>query len=133
MPEKKIASDQVKVQLATLTLQNAEKDKRIEALEAENKAFRKQNVELASVIENDLKAGLKVRVMAKSDFKEADLETLSVEQLQQIDETLSRVKGASTTYKSINATGASEKSGRTTVGCLFGKTRNQILEMGGDH
>jgi len=132
MPKPKMASDTVKVHLARLTLENAEQAKEIARLTNENKAFRRQNVELASVIENDLKADLKLKIMAKSDFKESDLETMSVEQLQQIDETLSRVKGGATTYKPIRAGAASEKRGRTTVGCLFNKKRSDILAMGGD-
>jgi len=87
---------------------------------------------LASVIETDLKADLKLKIMAKSDFKDSDLQPLKVEQLQQIDETLSRTKGGDTaSYKPIRA-GNDSSAGRTTVGDLYGKTREQILAMKGD-
>ena len=122
----------VGVQLAALTLDNARMQKENMQLIEENKLLKKQNVELASVIENDLKADLKLKIMAKSDFKEADLEPLKVEQLQQIDETLSKSKGADTvSYKPIR-TGGDSSLGRTTVGNLYGKTKEQILAMQGE-
>ncbi|MCJ7767858.1 hypothetical protein MUP79_05670 [Candidatus Bathyarchaeota archaeon] len=134
-PKTETAMDStVKVQLASITLDNARLTTENTRLADENKALKKQNVELASVIENDLKADLKLKVMAKSSFKESDLEPLKVEQLQQIDETLSRGKGIDTTtpsYKSIHA-GNDAQTGRTTVGDLYGKTREQILAMKGD-
>jgi hypothetical protein len=122
----------VSVQLASLTLDNARLQKENTEQKDEIKALKKQNIELASVIENDLKADLKLKIMAKSEFKEADLEPLKVEQLQQIDETLSKSKGAdSISYKPIR-TGNDSSEGRTTVGSLYGKTRQQIIEMGGN-
>ena len=122
----------VKVELARLTLDNASLDKEVQHLRDENKGLKRQNIELASVIENDLKADLLVKIMAKSDYKQSDLETLKVEQLQTIDETLSRSKGVDAIYKSIRTGTASESSARTTVGSLFNKTRKEILEMGGE-
>ena len=129
----KTATDQtVSVQLSSLTLDNARLTTENTRLMDENKALKAQNVELASVIETDLKSDLKVKIMAKSEFKEADLEPLKVEQLQQIDETLSKSKGAaSAVYKPIRTTGDAAV-GRATVGNLYGKTRAEILKMGGD-
>lgn len=122
----------VGVQLASLTLDNARMQKENTQLIEENKLLKKQNVELASVIENDLKADLKLKIMSKSEFKEADLALLKVEQLQQIDETLSKSKGAdSVSYKPIR-TGSDSSTGRLTAGNLFGKTRKEILDMQGD-
>ena len=123
----------VRVQLASITLDNGRLQKENAVLAEENKALKKQNVELASVIETDLKADLKLKIMSKSDFKDADLEPLKVEQLQQIDETLMKSKGADSavSYKSIHAGNDSDK-GRTTVGNLYGKTREQILAEGGN-
>jgi hypothetical protein len=73
-----------------------------------------------------------LKIMAKSDFKDADLEPLKVEQLQQIDETLSKSKGGDTvSYKPIRA-GTDSSVGRTTVGDLYGKSKKEILEMGGN-
>jgi hypothetical protein len=132
MTSKKIASDTVKVQLSKLTLDNNRLLKKVEELETENKGLRKQNVELASVIENDLKADLKLKIMAMSNFKESDLEQLPVEQLQTIDETLSKSKGGGAVYKPIRAGDASTGSGRLTVGSLYGKTRDEILASGGE-
>jgi len=121
------------VQLASLTLDNARMKKELQQALDENKALKKQNIELASVIETDLKADLKLKIMSKSDYKEADLEPLNVEQLQQIDETLLRSKGTDTAtpYKPIRA-GTDSSLGRTTVGNLFGKTRKEILASQGD-
>jgi len=135
MTKKKVATDTtVKVQLASLTLDLATAKKTLDTLCVENKALRKQNVELASVIENDLKADLKLKIRARSKYTDADLEKLTVEQLQQIDETLSLGKGidTSTPYKSIRAGDTADHAGRLTAGNLYGKTRKEILEMEGD-
>ena len=132
--KQKAATDTVNVQLGTLTLDNAKLQKDIETLLEENKNLKKQIVELASVIENDLKADLKVKILAISDFKEAELEPLKAEQLQGILETLSKSKAGdtATSYKPIRTAGDSSDKGRTTVGNLFNKTRKEILEMGGE-
>lgn len=131
MAKQKTASDTVKVQLSALTLENAEMRKNIARLNDENKALRKQNVELASIIENDLKADLKLKIRAKTDYTDADLEALNVEQLQQIEETLSRSTGKDVSYKPIR-TGVAASDAKLTVGNLFGKSRKEILEMAGD-
>ena len=131
---KKTATDAtVKMQLSSLTLDNAQLQTENTRLADENKALKAQNVELASVIENDLKADLKVKILALSDFKEAELEPLKVEQLQGILETLNKGKAGdtATSYKPIRTGGSSDR-GRSTVGSLYGKTRKQILEMGGE-
>jgi len=125
-------STTVKAQLAKFAIDTERKNKEIEQLTVENKALRKQNVELASVIENDLKADLKVQIIARSNYTDSDLETLTIEQLQQINQTLSMGKGDGAVYKSIRAGGASEQKGHTTVGSLYGLTREQILAKKGD-
>ena len=118
--------------LSRLTMDNAKLQKDNTQFIDEIKALKAQNVQLASVIETDLKTDLKLRIIATSDFKESDLEALKVEQLQQIAETLSKSKGAdSVSYKSIR-TGSDSNTGRTTVGDLYGKTKEQILAMKGD-
>lgn len=122
----------VKTELARLTLDNANITKRMEELEEENKGLKRQTVELVSVIENDLKADLTVKILAKSDYKQSDLEELKVEQLQTIDETLSRSKGLDSVYKSIRSGTSSTSEARNTVGSLYGKTRKEILESGGE-
>jgi hypothetical protein len=134
--KKATASDQtVKVQLASLTLDLASANTELDRITAENKALRKQNVELASVIENDLKADLKLKIRARSQYTDADLEPLPVEQLQQIDETLAKGKGidsSSVNYKSIRAGDTVDRAGMLTVGILKGKTREEILKMEGN-
>lgn len=132
-PKTETATDTVRIQLASLTLDNARFQKENQRLDEENQNLKKQNIELASVIENDLKTDLKLKIMSKSDFKDSDLELLKVEQLQQIDETLMKSIGAASvsSYKSIRAGNDSQK-GKTTVGNLFGLTRAQILAKGGD-
>ena len=133
MANKKTASDTVKTQLASLTMQNAALIKERDEKAAENEKLRKQNVELASIIENDLKADTIVRIVAMSSYKEQDLENLKIEELQQIEETLMKTKGADKLpYKSIRAGAAQQGQGRLTVGTLYGKSREEILEMGGE-
>ena len=122
----------VKTQLASLTLDNAALTKRVTELEDENKALKRQTVELANVIENDLKADLVLKIMTKSDYKESDLIDLKAEQLQTIDETLSRSKGVDSVYKPIRAGTASQSEARLTVGNLYNKSRKEILDMGGE-
>jgi hypothetical protein len=130
-----IASDAVKTQLAKYALDEAHNTKIIEVLTEENKALRKQLDEATSVIENDLKADLKLKIMAASDYDEAGLESLNVAQLQTIDETLSKSKGfdAVVTYKSIRAGNvAADTNARLTVGNLYNLKRDSIIKMGGD-
>lgn len=131
-PEK--ATDAAKHELSFLTLRVAELTKKCDELKIENEEFRKQNVKLANTIDHDLKAKLKLEIIAKTDFKEGDLETLTYEQIEQILGTLSKVKGVdeASTYKSIRAGMASERHGRTTIGDLFNKSKKEIVEMGGD-
>jgi len=125
----------VNARLASLTIDLERAKQELDTLTIENKALRKQNVELASVIENDLKADLKLKVRARSKYTDADLESLTVEQLQQIDQTLSLGKGidsSSTSYKSIRAGDAADHTGRLSVGSLYGKSRKEILESQGE-
>lgn len=134
MTSKKTSLDAtVKTQLASLTLDKATLERDKNTLLEENKELRKQCVQLASVIENELKSDLIVKILTKSDYKQADLEPLKIEELQHIDETLSKVKGASAVYKTIRTASETANDSRLTVGCLFGKTRAQILAMQGEH
>jgi len=125
----------VNVRLASLTIDLERAKQDIDKLAAENKALRKQNVELASVIETDLKADLKLKVRARSQYTDADLENLTIEQLQQIDETLAKGKGidnSSVAYKSIRAGDTADHAGLLTVGSLYGKKREDILKSEGE-
>ena len=136
MPEdKKIDLDAtIKTQLASLTLEKGQWETEKAALLEENKGLKKQCIELATVIENELKSDLMIKVMAKGDYKQSDLEPLKVEELQKIDATLSKVKGGlvAATYKNIRVNTDTDNS-RMTVGNLYGRTREQILAMKGDH
>jgi hypothetical protein len=128
--KKALASDNtVKAQLAQLSLDNVRLHEENQRLTDENEAFRKQNVELASVIENDLKGQLITIIQARSKYTDSDLEVLSLEQLQAIDETLSMGKGVDSTFKPIRVGRDSADSNRLTVGSTYGKTRDQILAM----
>ena len=125
----------VNATLASLTIDVERLRTDNEKLTIENKVLRKQNVELASVIENDLKADLKLKVRARSKYTDADLEDLTVEQLQQIDETLTKGKGidnSSVSFKSIRAGDTADHAGQLTVGDLFQKSRKEILESAGE-
>jgi len=133
-PSKTDLDATIKTQLASLTLDNANLKKALAEEQEKNKLLTKQTVQLATVIENELKSDLMVKIMAKGDYKQSDLEPLTVEQLQQIDATLSKVKNASTnaTYKPIRVSTDTDNS-RMTVGSLYGKTREQILNLKGDY
>jgi len=138
MAKQKIATasdNTVKVQLASLTIDLERAKQDVDRLTTENKTLRKQNVELASVIENDLKADLQLKIRARSKYTDADLEALTIEQLQQIDETLAKGKGidnSSVAYKSIRAGDTADHTGLLTVGNLYGKSRKDILESAGE-
>ena len=129
------SSPTVNAQLASLTIDIERLKKDNEKITIENKALRKQNVELASVIENDLKADLKLKIRARSKYTDADLENLTIEQLQQIDETLMKGKGIDNSpgsFTSIRAGDTADHTGQLTVGALYGKSRKEILESAGE-
>ena len=128
-----IASDTYKTVNAKLTLDKAHSDALYAQASDENKALRLQLEQANSIIENDLKADLILKIQAASEYTEADLLTLTPSQLQTIEETLSKSKGfeVATSYKNIRAGNASADS-RLTVGSLYGKSREDIIKMGGD-
>ena len=129
-PQKiEIATDTVKTQLAVMALEQRQKDIAVAALTEENKQLKQQNIELAAVIENDLKADLAIKIMAASQYQENDLANMTVEQMQSIHETLSKSKGYVSTFKSIRAGNASTQISRLTVGDLYGKSREEIAKM----
>lgn len=124
----------VRTQLASLTLDVARLTKENERLTEDCKALRKTNVDLSNIIENDLKADLQVKILAKTDYKPSDLEPLTIEEMQKITETLGMAKpetGAAS-FKNIRAGNASERTGKLTVGSLKGLTRAEILALKGD-
>lgn len=131
-PKTETANDIVEHQLDTLSSNNVRLQKANDALVSELNSVKKQNTQLGSVIENQLKADLKIDIRGRSDYKDSDLESMTYAQLKQIDDTLSRTKGGDTaTYKSIHA-GNDTQTGRTTVGDLYGKTRKEILDLKGE-
>jgi len=130
-PKTETANDTVEHQLETLSSTNAVLKKANDELTTERDLLKKQNAQLGSVIENQLKADLKVAISARSAYTDTDLASMTYDQLKQIHDTLSRIKGDTTSYKPIR-TGSDAQSGRATVGDLYGKTRAEILKMGGD-
>jgi len=131
-----IASDTYKTANAKLALDKAHAETQVASLTAENKDLRLQLEQANSIIENDLKADLVLKIQAASEYKEEDLLKLSPTQLQTIEETLSKsrnfdVASEQGVYKSIRAGNASADS-KLTVGSLYGKSREQIIAMGGD-
>lgn len=127
MPETKkkqqASSDTVKTQIAALSLTTATQKETIKRLRKDNDALKTHNLELASVIENDLKADLTLRIMASSKYSKEELGNLDVKQLKNIEETLSKTEAAtSATYKTIRAGNAGfDHSARLTVGSLYKK------------
>jgi putative lipoic acid-binding regulatory protein len=121
----------VKTQLRSLTLDVARLNKENQQLTEESKGLKRQVVQLTNVIDTDLTSDLKMKILATGDYNEADLEDLKVEQLQTIHEILSKAKvKGDTVYKPIRVGAATPARG--TIGNLFGKTRKEILEMGGE-
>lgn len=131
-----IASDTYKTANAALALENAQVKTANATLTQENEALRTQLEQANTIIENDLKAELAVRILSASEYKEEDLMNLSPSQLQTIEETLTKSKGYASTqpnlYKSIRAGNASQKTSRLTVGNLYGKTREELMKIGGE-
>jgi hypothetical protein len=130
-----IASDTYKTANAALALENAQLKNINTSLTSEATALRQQLEQANSIIENDLKADLILKIQSASEYQEADLLKMNPSQLQVIEETLSKGKNfnvASTgVYKSIRAGNASVDS-NLTVGNLYGKSREEIQKMGGD-
>jgi hypothetical protein len=130
-----IASDTYKTANAKLALEKSQLENTNTALATENEALRQQLGQANSIIENDLKADLIVRIQSASEYKEDELLSMTRTQLQTIEQTLSKGKTfdvpAMGKYKSIRAGSASADS-KLTVGSLYGKTRSEILKMGGD-
>ncbi len=116
-----------------VALKTKQLQEELEQTKTERDALQKQNLELRNTIEGDLKADAIVRIMKKGDFKLADLETKKFHELQQIDAILSSAgKGLDPTYKQIRVGNASQSDARGTVGNLYGKSKAEILAMGGD-
>ena len=128
-----IASDTYKTANAKLALDKAHFEKLYAQASEELKAVHAQLEQSNNIIENDLKSDLIIQIQAASEYKEEDLLSLSPSQLQTIEQTLSKSKNfeVATSYKSIRAGNASADS-RLTVGSLYGKSREDIIKMGGD-
>lgn len=132
-----IASDTYKTANAALALENAQLKNANEIAIAEAKALHQQLEQANSIIENDLKADLTLKIMAASEYREDDLLKMTPSQLQVIEETLSKSKGFAAAssqgvYKSIRAGNASTANSNLTVGNLYGKTPKEIQDMGGE-
>ena len=125
----------VKAKLDSLSYEKEQAEERADKFEAENMKLKRQLKASNDMIESGMVAKTKVAIRSKSTYTDADLEGLGIVELQQIEKTLDMRKDQSqdAKYKSIRAGGASEQRGPTTVGSLFGKTRDEILEMGGEH
>jgi uncharacterized membrane protein YheB (UPF0754 family) len=128
-----VSNPVVAAQLADALLQKSEWKTRYLKKDVENKLLKRQLNEANKVLEGELRSDLLIHIRAKGDFNEADLATKNIEELQQIDATLSKAKGVSATYKPIRTAGDTEQKGLTTVGSLYGKTKEEILAMGGEH
>jgi len=89
-------------------------------------------LELDNIVQSDIRADAIMRITMRSNFTRGELESLPVNDLLKIEETLSKTKGVDATYKPIRAGTASESQSRMTAGNLFGKSRKEILDMGGD-
>lgn len=126
MPEtksKEPSKDTYKTQVASLSLKTAMQTETIKRLRKERDAFKEQNMQLASVIESDLKADLIIRIQAASKYSQEELGNMTVTQLKNVEETLAKTEGyASAQYKSIRAGSASfDHTSRLTVGDLYNK------------
>lgn len=128
-PQIQIASETVKTQLASISLENTELKNTLKFVTDERDALKQQNIELASVIENQLRADKIVRIQAASKYTASDLETKTVEELQSIEETLTHAQGyESNIYKSIRCGNASTQPSRLTVGSPYGLTPEETAK-----
>lgn len=124
------ASDTVKTQLAKMSIDNAALLSENTRLKDEITAIKQVNVDLANVIETDLKADiiLKIQAASKGRYQPNELQPLSVEQLKNIEEVLLK-SGAfegTATFKSIRAGAAAfDHSARLTVGSLYKNPRGE--------
>ena len=124
----------VQAQLDSLSYDKEKLTKEVDVLTTENVKLKRQLKQANDVLETSLAARIKMSIRGKSTYNDADLEGLTIEQLQYIDKTLDKSKPMTdATFKSIRAGGASEQRGPTTVGDLCGKTKDEIREMGGEH
>jgi hypothetical protein len=136
-PKLEIASDTYKTANAALALENAQLKNTCNQLKEEFNAVRTQLEQANSIIENDLKSDLIIKIQAASEYTESDLLLMNPSQLQTIEETLSKSKGFASNakegvYKSIRAGNASMSNSNLTVGDLYGKTAKEIQAMGGN-
>ena len=118
------ASDTVRTQLAQLSLDNAALLKRVETYETENTALKQQNIDLAHVIETDLKSDviLKIQAASHGKYQPNELQPMSLDKLKNIEEVLfkSGAFDSPELFKSIRTGSASfDHSNRLTVGSLY--------------
>jgi len=116
------------LRIAKLTAENDAQTKEINELK---RTLKSQN----DILENKLKVDSILNIKAMSDYKDAELEALSIEDLQKLEVALTRSKGidsSSVSYKSIRAGDSEDHAGRLTVGSLYGKSRKEILESAGE-
>lgn len=100
----------------------------------ENKALKKQLAESNNMWEVEVKRDDIAKIKAMSDYTQNELENMKPEEITRLLSAMTRVKGATKSpYKPIRAAGDTKPKGNTTVGSLFGKTREEILAMGGEH
>jgi hypothetical protein len=116
------------LRIAKLTAQVDEQTTEIKELK---RALKSQN----DILENKLKVESILNIKTMSDYKDAELEALSIEDLQTLETALSRGKGIDSSrvaYKSIRAGDTADQAGQLTVGSLYGKSRKEILESEGE-
>lgn len=118
------ASDTVRTQLASMSLQVAALTTERDRLANENVALKQTNIDLANVIETDLKSDIIQRIQAasKGKYQPNELQPLSIKELKNIEEVLVK-SGAfdnAASFKSIRAgTAGFDHSNRLTVGSLY--------------
>jgi small-conductance mechanosensitive channel len=127
-PKIEIASDTVKTQLADLSLNNSAMSQELTIIREENKQLKQQNIELASVIENQLKSDKILRIQAASKYSREDLANMNIEQLQAVEETLTHTLGYKPNYKTIRVGNGSSNPSRETAGSSFGLNAEEKLK-----
>jgi hypothetical protein len=124
------ASDTVKTQLAKFSIENAALLSENTSLKDENTALKQQNIDLANVIENDLKADIIIKIQgaSKGRYQRNELQSLNIEQLKNIEEVLQKTGAfeSTATFKSIRAGAATfDHSARLTVGSLYKQPKGE--------
>ena len=105
----------------------------VASLTTEVEELKKINMKMAEIEDARLTTELSTDIQKIGNFSAKDLENMKTEEMLRIKEILLRGKGVTPEgfFKPIRAGNAAENA-KLTVGSLYGKTRKEILDSGGN-